>query len=68
MISCSHPIFRQVAGVTQSELFDLFDVDVVVETDEVSSLFFLLLGSDGPGRGGRGTAGQGDRKGAAGSH
>lgn len=63
------PVFRRVAGVTQSELFDLFDVDVVVETDEVSPLLLLLLGDPrGPGRGGWGAAGLGNGQSAAGAH
>lgn len=41
---------------------------MVVETDEVSPLLFLLLGSKGPGRGRRAAAGLGNRKSAAGSH
>lgn len=65
----SYPVFWRVAGVTQSEPFDLFDVDMVVETDEVSPLLLLPLGAPrGPGRGGWGSAGLGNGQSAAGAH
>lgn len=56
--------------VLEGERLDLFDVDVVVELDEVSPLLLLQVAA-GPGEAGgrgRGAAGLGDGQGAAGPH
>lgn len=68
--SITHPCFRRAGGVAQGKLFDLFDVDMVVETNEVPSLLLLLLwhcaGCAGGCRGS--TAGLGNRQCATGAH
>lgn len=66
-----YPCFRRAGGVAQGKLFDLFDVDVVVETNEVPSLLLLLLLWQCAGRAGgcRGsTAGLRNRQCATGAH
>lgn len=68
----THPHWRWVWGVSQSKVSHLFDVNIVVEVDQVSSLFFTITCTRGRwlldgrvGGCGGGTAGLGRWQGAA---
>lgn len=68
--SSSHPCFRRAGGIAQCKQFDLFDVDLVVETNEIPLLLLLLLWQyAGCASGCRGsTAGLRNRQCATGAH